>query len=412
MKVTLAVLSGPHQGKEYSFEGRDSFLVGRSKHSHFQLSQDDPYFSRRHFLIEVQPPRCRLLDLKSHNGVYVNGERVAEAELTDGDQIKAGHTVMEVRIELPDPDEIHTIHLPNPDVSTIQHIEATQSIPVASHGNLLGYRIKHKIGQGTMGEVYRAERLTDKKPVAIKQLKHADAAPSKAVEMFFREARILGQLKHPNIVEFIDAVEDENSPYLVMEFVEGVDSLKLVQSKGPLAVPVAVRLVIQIANGLQYAHEAGFVHRDIKPSNILIGGPKSARVVKVADFGLARAYETSKMSGLTMYNEIGGTPAFMPPEQITHYRDVKPTADQYSLAATLYYMLTGKYVYDFSEKGDAGSRLVTIMTEEPIPILERRPDLPAKLAEAISRALKREPAKRYRSVSEFSRAIRPFAKSQ
>ena len=98
--------------------------------------------------------------------------------------------------------------------------------------------------------------------------------------------------------------------------------------------------------GLAHAHAKGFVHRDIKPSNVLIGRNGTKRVVKLADFGLARVYESSRISGLTMQGEVGGTPAFMAPEQVTHYREVKPTADQYSAAATLYTMLTNRTTHD------------------------------------------------------------------
>src|SRR3954454_17124862 len=98
MRVTLTVTDGPHAGREFAFAERDSFLVGRSKEAHFSLPRDDPYFSRRHFLVEVNPPRCRLLDLRSRNGTHVNGRRVESAELGDGDEIKAAHTIFRVAV--------------------------------------------------------------------------------------------------------------------------------------------------------------------------------------------------------------------------------------------------------------------------------------------------------------------------
>src|SRR5262245_56240621 len=104
MKVILSVTAGPHQGKEFTFDGHDTFLVGRVSDAHLRLSYDDPYFSRRHFVLEVNPPRCRLMDLKSRNGTRVNGEEVAVAEIKHGDVIKAGHTVFEVSVEGDDPE--------------------------------------------------------------------------------------------------------------------------------------------------------------------------------------------------------------------------------------------------------------------------------------------------------------------
>src|SRR5437899_3669615 len=96
MRVTLTVIGGPHEGQTFSFSGHDTFLVGRSKRAHFRLPAKDRYFSRFHFLVEVNPPYCRLMDLGSRNGTYVNGEKVASADLKNGDEIKAGHTLLRV----------------------------------------------------------------------------------------------------------------------------------------------------------------------------------------------------------------------------------------------------------------------------------------------------------------------------
>src|SRR5215472_1626756 len=98
MRINLTVTSGPHTGKVFAFEEHDTFLVGRSKHAHFQLPAKDKYFSRIHFMMEVNPPQCRLIDMGSHNGTYVNGEKMLTADLKDGDQIRAGHTILRVAV--------------------------------------------------------------------------------------------------------------------------------------------------------------------------------------------------------------------------------------------------------------------------------------------------------------------------
>src|ERR1041384_87818 len=99
MRIILTVIAGPHKGLEFSFDRHDTFLVGRSRHAHFQLPAKDKYFSRIHFMMEVNPPECRLIDMGSHNGTYVNGERTLTADLKDGDQIRAGHTILRIRVE-------------------------------------------------------------------------------------------------------------------------------------------------------------------------------------------------------------------------------------------------------------------------------------------------------------------------
>ena len=118
MPVKLTVTAGPHAGREFAFDGHDTFLVGRSKDAHFQPSYDDPYFSRRHFLVEVNPPRVRIIDLNSRCGTFVNGRRVAAAELKNGDEVKAGHTVFRVTVPAPDPDEQATLgYEPSPSAT-------------------------------------------------------------------------------------------------------------------------------------------------------------------------------------------------------------------------------------------------------------------------------------------------------
>ncbi len=145
------------------------------------------------------------------------------------------------------------------------------------------------------------------------------------------------------------------------------------------------------------------MHRDVKPSNLIIEPRGADDFVWLADFGLARAYQGSSLSGLTTTGSIGGTLPFMAPEQITDYRNVTPAADQYSAAATLYYLLTREYTYNFPS--DIASKLLMVLQEPPRPIQLRRPDIPAKLSAAIHKALARPPAQRFADVSHFRKAL-------
>ncbi len=197
--------------------------------------------------------------------------------------------------------------------------------------------------------------------------------------------------------------------YFAMEYVEGTDAKQLLKQRGPLPVLTAVGMACQLLSALEYAHapERKFVHRDIKPANLLVATRQREAVVKLADFGLARVYQASRMSGLTMKGNVAGTVAFMPPEQITHFRDVNALADQYSAAVTLYNLLTDSLLY-----GDGVGKtqtLTAVLQEAPVPICQRRSDLPRELGEVIHRGSGERPpgpVPRRTCLSRSSEALR------
>jgi serine/threonine-protein kinase len=396
MSLTLTVTAGPHAGQSFAFEGHDTFVVGRSKRSHLRLASKDRYFSRVHFLIEVNPPLCRLTDAGSRNGTYVNGARVKSADLRDGDEIKAGHTVLRVALD-PGPEAAAE---PAPVPETI--VPADPARPPA----IPGYRIEREIGRGGMGVVYLAHREADGTRVALKTVAPAAAGNPKQVERFLREADILRRLDHANIVAFREMGQAAGRLYFAMDYVEGTSAGRLLKKRGPLAVAPAVRVMCQVLSALEYAHARGFVHRDIKPGNVLVTRSGRHLLARLADFGLARVYQGSQLSGLTIRGEMGGTMAFMPPEQVTDFRTARPAADQYSTAATLYLLLTGRFIHDFPE--GAAKAVAVILHGEPVPIRSRRPDVPEGLAAAIHRALAKDPADRFADARAMRRALAPF----
>ncbi len=417
MRLTLTVTEGPHRGEVYTFEGHDTFLVGRSPDVHFSLPEKDPYFSRLHFMVEVNPPLCRLVDMKSHNGTSVNGRRVeSPVDLKDGDEIRAGHTLLRLRVEPGGPaDPVGTLSLASaatapPQADKPADPYGTWTEPSASTapdpGVVPGYRIVEELGRGGMGVVYRAVRAADGAPVALKTILPAVSATPKTVERFLREAGILKGLEHPHIVSFRDLGESGGLLYFAMDLVPGTDASRIVKGQGPLAVGRAVRLVCQLLDALAYAHAKGIVHRDIKPANVLVAGQGEQEVVKLADFGLARTYQASQLSGLTMTGSAGGTPSFMPPEQVLDFRSVRPPADQYAAAATLYNLLTGHHVYELALSAQDMFR--QILLTDPVPIQERRADVPAPLAAVIHRALARRPEDRFADVAAMRVALLPF----
>jgi serine/threonine-protein kinase len=165
--------------------------------------------------------------------------------------------------------------------------------------------------------------------------------------------------------------------------------------------------MLPVLGGLSYAHAEGFVHRDIKPANVLVAHSASGEEARLGDFGLARVYQASRLSGLTVAGAIAGTPTYMPPEQVVSLREVQPAGDQYSAAATLYYVMSGKAPYD--KAANIHMQLLRLLEDDPVPLSVRRPTIPRALEVVVHRALAREPDERFPDVASFAAALRPFA---
>ncbi len=443
MKVLLTVIEGPQVGTVFEFDQHDTFIVGRAKAAQFRLSEDDNFFSRNHFLVEVNPPLCRVMDLSSTNGTRVNGKKIQTADLQHGDIIRGGKTKLRVSIGAHDTQQqpaeqvsdatIVPLNRPrtkedlklaikdvtperfkpevkpgesqlpadraDPDSDNPGNGSASASLP-----NFPGYKTLRTIGRGGMGVVYEAESSVDGPRVAIKVVLPDSTATEKDISRFLREAKILKDLDHPNIVRFRELNQSGGSLFIVMDFVAGKNAEQVIKaSRKPLPVSLSIKWVMQLLDALHYAHERGYIHRDVKPTNILVDLKSQTDTVYLADFGLSRAYQSSKLSGLTMTGEIGGSTPFMPPEQITNYRNVEPFADQYSAGATLYYLLTGKHVYDIPR--EIPKQLLMILQDPIVPILSRRSDLPPLLVEIIERSLARNPSARFPSAAVFRDAL-------
>lgn len=282
--------------------------------------------------------------------------------------------------------------------------------------NLRDYQIEAKLGEGGMGTVYKAVHQRLKKAVALKVLPTHRIGDQPAIARFAREMEVLGQLNHPNIVQALDAGEHEGQHYLVMEYVEGCDLSDVVQRCSPLRITDACLLISQAAEGLQYAHEHGFVHRDIKPSNLMLAttGSKHAAtvLVKILDLGLARALhqrtDAASHAELTTTGQIMGTPDYMAPEQGGDSHEVDIRADIYSLGATLYKLLTRQSPYADYDTLAPLRRLRAIAQNDPPPIRTKRPDVPEKLAAIVHRMMAREPEQRFATPTEVVQALAPF----
>ena len=266
------------------------------------------------------------------------------------------------------------------------------------------YKITAELGQGGMGTVYRAHDKALNRDVAVKLMSNSKLGTEGRTRLM-GEAQTIAQLNHANIVTVYDVGQYDSLPYIVMELVAG----KTLRDDMPGDLSASLTVAKQIAAALAHAHEHEVVHRDVKPENVLIAVSSGKDIVKLADFGLARVYQQSKLSGLTMHGEMGGSLAYIAPEQITSFRDAQPAGDIYSVGAMLYRLLTGSYTYDFPKPFN--KRVLMILQDEPVPILERKPDLRPELANVVHRALARDPEKRFRSAKVMRQALLPFART-
>ena len=266
-----------------------------------------------------------------------------------------------------------------------------------------GYEIEKRLGAGGFGAVYLARQKGNGARVAIKVLFSKVAVSEDAREQFLREINLMKELRHHHIVALLDHGSAGSAFYFVMELCEGgsVGDL-MARNGGKLPLAQASPIMMQALDGLAHAHRNGFVHRDLKPQNILLHGSTEGWTAKIADFGLAKSFQQAGFSGMTMTGHYGGTPYFMPREQVIHFKHVKPTSDIWSMGATLYNMLTSQTPHDFPRGRDP---IEIILRGGVVPIRRRDRSIPKKVAEVIDRALLNSPSDRYQDAAELREAL-------
>ena len=431
MRVTLRVIAGPQTGRVFTFEQHETFMIGRSEDSHFCLPQDR-YFSRHHCILEIAPPQCFLRDLGSTNGTFVNGMRVETCYLKSGDRIQGGETVLEVEVSAdsafqPVYGQPQIRAATTPSLITVQCLncgipaEAEASRPDAKMTFLCddcreklkqnpqpipNYQMIRVLGQGGMGSVMLARSITDGRPVAIKTLLPEVAVSEQSLKRFLREIEVAASLRHPHIVSYVDHGTHNGIVYLVTEFVGGMDASKLAKQRGGrLPYQEVVKIMEQTLSALDFAHSLGFVHRDIKEQNILVDGNYPNYNAKLTDFGLAKSYKQTGMSGVTMVGDVAGTIAYMPPEQVRDFKEVQPPSDIYAAGMTAYSLLTGAHALDISPRAGISETVKAIFEKPIIPISQRSLDVPIRVASVIETAIAKQVELRWRSAGEMRDAL-------
>lgn len=427
MRVSLNVIAGPQTGRSFAFEEHDTFMIGRSEDSQFCLPQDR-YFSRHHCLIEIAPPQAFLRDLGSTNGTFVNGMRVDTAHLKSGDLIQGGETVLEVEVLA---DEAGTAVDPllktHPSLISVSCLNCNVPANVAAAGPdakltyvcdecreklkanpqpIPNYQMIRIIGQGGMGSVMLARSETDGRAVAVKTLLPEVAVSEQSIKRFMREIEVAASLQHPNVVSYVEHGTHNGMIYLVTEFISGMDAARLAKHRGGrLPWREAVQVIEQTLAALDFAHNLGFVHRDIKEQNILIEGMYPNSNAKLTDFGLSKSFKQTGMSGVTMVGDVAGTIAYMPPEQVRDFKDVRPPSDIYAVGMTAYSLLTGNHALDIGPKAGISETVKAIFEKPIVPLNQRVPEIPANVAAVIETALAKQVELRWSNAGAMREAL-------
>lgn len=259
------------------------------------------------------------------------------------------------------------------------------------------YRLEEKVGEGGMGAVFVANDTELDRKVAVKLLAAGLVNDAEVMERFEREARLTAKLDHPNIIPIYDVGRHEGRPFIVMKLLQGDSLAGRLRAKGGFTTDETLRLVRQLAAGLDYIHAQGFIHRDIKAGNIFVAPDGHATIL---DFGILRSKEAT--TGITRTGMVMGTPHYMAPEQALGLKDVDHRVDLYALAVVLFECLTGTLPFE----ADSELRLIQLQAHAPPPeLVDRAPWIPKVVADVVKRALAKNPSERYGTAAELVTAL-------
>lgn len=454
MQITMNVEQNIPKGKTVrmtrTFLEPNTYLAGRSKYVCFSLGKEDPAISRRHFMLEISPSRCYIRDFGSMNGTVVNGVRIREAELQNGDVIKIGeYTAISVQITETDDENSETKPLDDDEEKTLNlgvHRIRGTTIPslcfyckkdISERANSDGrseelngialyvcdncaekrtillnsseideYLLLRELGTGGIGIVYEAIHKPTGRLVALKKIR-SEKVNEKNRLRFIRGMRLAEQITHPNIVRLLEQGIYQGANYVVSEYLPGGD-VKQVITNRILPPKLLCQIIIDILKGLEYLHKKDILHRAVKPGNILLSksGGRDFGTVKLSDFGLSKSYSDAGGSVITDPEEVTGKIIYMAPEQLIDFRNTPVSADIYSAGISLYELLTGKLPFNPQPK----DVVLIVLEDDPIPVQVRNPSIPKVLADIVDRSIQKDSKDRFESATEFRKEIEHVVK--
>jgi serine/threonine protein kinase len=289
--------------------------------------------------------------------------------------------------------------------------------------SIADYRFIRELGGGNMGRVFLAHNQIMGRDEVLKLIKRNIIDTPGVLERFYREIRAVAKLRHPNIVTAYMGFRAGESLVFAMEYVDGLDLARIVDAKGPIPVSNACSFAHQAALGLQHAHKAGLVHRDIKPGNLMLAREGDRAIIKILDFGLAKAgleqdvldqgpdgarSAQGQSNDLTAVGQMMGTPSYIAPEQIVNSQKADIRADIYSLGCTLYYLLSGRPPFEGAKMDVLRAHRSSVA--QPLNLV--RPEVPAELADVVAKMIAKKPNERFQEPAEVAEALKPFFKSK
>lgn len=455
-KLILTITQGSLKGQQFLFEERTTCIIGRSHDCYPQLPNDEAHrtISRYHCLLDINPPDIRVRDFGSKNGTYINGKKIGqrpadhtprqaahltfpEHDLSEQDELQIGPTVLKVSILGAREGDRSDFILDNEDETVAESRISTGNtalkfnqqevvknlLQIATQGDpdlkaLQEYTIIKQLSAGESSQDYLTLNERSGELLVLKIMLPQVSVSQRAKLMFLQQVANTKTLHHSHIVQLRDYGYFNGTFFLTFEYCQGgsiVDLMK--QTGGKLSVDRSLKILLQVLDGLEYAHNApvpylkksdgsfskgkGLVHRDLKPNNIVLANVGGVSVAKIADYGLAKAFDLAGLSGQTMSGLTVGLPVFVPRQQVISFNYAKPEMDVWAMAAILYNMLTGTYPREFVDRDP----FLVVLQTNAVPIRERDASIPKKLAEIIDLALVDTPEIYFKTATQFKDAL-------